>query len=41
VHGISKLLDGNTEGGLVATFFPILHQMVSEEQITALENEQV
>ena len=39
-HGISKLLDGNSDDGLVATFFPILHQMVSEEQITALENEQ-
>jgi peptide chain release factor 1 len=39
-HGISKLLGGDAEDGLVATFFPILHQMVSEEQITALENEQ-
>jgi peptide chain release factor 1 len=39
IHGISKLLDGNPDDGLVATFFPILHRMVSEEQIAELEKE--
>ncbi len=36
-HGISKLLDGSSDDGLVVTFYPILQGMAREEQIAALE----
>ncbi len=36
-HGIAKLLDGGENDGLVATFFPYLHEMAQEEQLNELE----
>ena len=39
-HGISKLLEGGDDAGLVSTFFPFLRDMVREEQINSLENEE-
>jgi peptide chain release factor 1 len=39
-HGISKLLDGSADNGLVVTFYPFLRDMVREEQMNALEQEQ-
>lgn len=38
-HGIAKLLGGDSDEGLVATFYPILLEMVREEQIAAIEKE--
>jgi peptide chain release factor 1 len=39
-YGISKLLDGSSDDGLVVTFYPFLRDMVREEQLAALEEEQ-
>jgi peptide chain release factor 1 len=39
-HGISKLLQGGSDDGLVATFFPFLWDMVRDEQIAAIEQEE-
>jgi peptide chain release factor 1 len=36
-HGISKLLEGSSDDGLVVTFYPILQNMAREEQIALLE----
>ena len=36
-YGISKLLDGGADGGLVVTFYPFLRDMVEEEQLNELE----
>lgn len=36
-HGISKLLEGSVDGGLVFTFYPYLRDMVREEQLKELE----
>jgi peptide chain release factor 1 len=38
-HGISKLLAGSAEEGLVTAFYPFLQEMVQEEQLAAIENE--
>lgn len=40
-HGISKLLEGNSDDGLVSTFFPFLRDMVREEKMNALEEEEL
>ncbi|KAG7340716.1 peptide chain release factor 1 [Nitzschia inconspicua] len=39
-HGISKLLSGSSEEGLVTTFFPFLQEIVRDEQLAAIENEE-
>ena len=39
-HGISKMLDGGSQDGLVATFYPSLQAMVYDEQIAALQEEE-
>lgn len=39
-HGISKMLDGGSQDGLVATFYPSLQNMVYDEQIAALQEEE-
>jgi peptide chain release factor 1 len=38
-YGISKLLAGSFEEGLVTTFYPFLQKIVREEQLEAIENE--
>lgn len=38
-HGISKLLEGGADSGLVATFYPSLRDMVQEEQLNEMEKE--
>jgi peptide chain release factor 1 len=38
-HGISKLLEGGADVGLVATFYPSLRDMVQEEQLSEMEKE--
>jgi len=38
-HGIEKLLQGNLDGGLVATFFPILRREYKEELLKQFEKE--
>jgi peptide chain release factor 1 len=38
-HGITKLLDGGSEDGLVVTFFPFLRDMKREELMKELEAE--
>jgi len=37
-HGLDKLLQGGLEGGLVATFFPIMRQGYKEELMKELES---
>lgn len=39
--GISKLLGGSSDDGLVVTFYPLLQNMVRDEQIAALENGEI
>lgn len=36
-HGIAKLLEGGIEDGLVATFYPHLHELAQEEKLNELE----
>jgi peptide chain release factor 1 len=38
-YGISKLLTGSSEEGLVTAFYPFLQEMVREEQLEAIEND--
>jgi peptide chain release factor 1 len=38
-HGISKLLAGSSEEGLVTAFYPFLKKMIREEQLEAIEIE--
>ncbi|CAJ1969118.1 unnamed protein product [Cylindrotheca closterium] len=40
-HGISKILEGGSDDGLVSTFFPLLRDMVREEKMTELEEEEL
>jgi hypothetical protein len=40
-YGISKLLEGSEDVGLVATFFPFLRDMVREEKMLSLEEDDV
>jgi len=35
------LLEGNSDDGLVSTFFPFLRDMVREEKMNALEEEEL
>lgn len=37
-HGISKLLEGGSNDGLVVTFYPFLRDMAQEEQLNELED---
>ncbi|CAB9527992.1 Peptide chain release factor 1 [Seminavis robusta] len=39
-HGLEKLLQGGIDGGLVATFFPVMRQKYKEELMKELESDQ-